>query len=104
MHPVIGKKNQGRDFNFFVRQVVSNSSYNTSPDIIIPFQTKTGGVILSIEGTGTIEYSLNGNVAHGELTNGGNRQQIHFSNRSMSLMWLRVKSGSGLSIVVEAWS
>lgn len=100
----ITKRNQGKDFNFFLRQAVSSGSYGTNPDVVIPFPTKGGGIILAIEGTGTISYSCNGNTDHGELTNGGNRQQITFSSRTISTLWLRVKSGSNLSIIIDAWA
>ena len=107
----IGKKSQGRDFNCFYRVAVNWSSFgggdsvnNSGPDVVISF--KTQGVILAIEGSGTIEYSLNGNTSHGELISGGSRAQLQFNNRNMSLIWFRVKTGSSgpINVSVEAWA
>lgn len=102
----IGKKTQGKDYNFFTRLPVTWSTFggadsvnNAGPDIVISF--KTQGVIISCEGTCVIEMSLNGNTVHAEFSN--LRPQFIYNNRNMSLIWFRLKSGTG-SIVLEAWA
>lgn len=98
--PLIGKKNQGKSFNYFNRMAVANSSFNTEPDIIIPFATRK--VIISVEGTCAIEMSCNGNTIAAEYNSATNRAIIQYDNIAMCLLWFKLKSGSG-SIVVEAW-
>jgi len=115
MNAFIGKRNQGRDYNFFKRVAVANTTFGVEsdgyyPDIIITFPTVTGGVIFTTEGssTNTVEYSFNGNTIHGELIPGAtsDRRTLTFYHRNISMVWFRVKfSSSGpINIVVEAWS
>lgn len=108
----IGKKTQGRDFNFFKRLSITNTTFGLQPDgyvpdIIIPFQTAFGGVIFTTEETSPssiIEYSFNGSTVHGELIPGSARASLTFYHRPISMVWFRVKSGSPpLSLTVEAW-
>jgi hypothetical protein len=108
----IGKKTLGRDFNFFQKKAISNTTFGTEvdgykPDMIITVATKYGGVIFNTEGTGTntVEYSFNGNTVHGELVPGTNRATLYFKNRNISMIWFRVKQGSSgpITVSVEAW-
>lgn len=102
-YPNIFKKTQGRDFNFFERQSVTSTTFQDNPDMIITFPTT--GVIFMNEGTGVIEVSFNGNTVHTELNSGDSSKVMTFNNRTVSLIWLRVKSGSSgpISVRVEAW-
>lgn len=113
MNTYIGKNTKGRDYNFFKRVAVSNTTFGLEadgyqPDIIITFPTVNGGVIFTNEGTGTVEYSFNGNTIHGELISGAtsDRRTLTFYHRNVSMVWFRVKAGSSgpINIVVEAWS
>lgn len=115
MNSVIGKNTKGRDYNFFKRVAVSNTTFGVStdgyqPDIIITFPTVSGGVIFTTEGlsTNTVEYSFNGNTVHGELIPGttSDRRTLTFYHRNVSMVWFRVKAGSSgpINIVIEAWS
>lgn len=115
VNTLIGKRNQGRDYNFFSRVAVSNTTFGVvadgyHPDIIITFSTVSGGIIFITEGssTNTVEYSFNGNTVHGELIPGvtSDRRALTFHNRNVSTIWFRVKAGSTgpINIVVEAWS
>jgi hypothetical protein len=122
MNSYIGRNNKGRDYNFFRRISVSNTTFGVNtdgylpgvdgyyPDAIITFPTVNGGVIFITEGTSTntVEYSFNGNTVHGELIPGttSDRRTLTFYHRNISTIWFRVKSGSTgpISIVVEAWS
>lgn len=99
----IGKRTQGRDFNFFKRVSVTSTEFQDSPDAIITFPTH--GVIFLNEGTGVVEVSFNGNTVHTELNSADASKGIAFDNRNVSTVWLRVKSGSTgpISVRIEAW-
>jgi hypothetical protein len=109
VNQIIGKKNQGVSFDHFSRTAVNWTTFgggqaNNNPDVIITFPTQS--FILTIEGSGTVEYSFNGNTIAGELTNGGNRAQLTFNNRVASLIWFRLKTGSSgpINVTVDAWA
>ena len=105
------KRTQGRDFNFFKKFSVTSTTFGTGalsdqPDGIITFPTS--GIIFSNETAGqVVEVSFNGNTVHCELdgTVGSTSRQLTFLNRSVSMMYFRVKSGSAgpISIRIEAW-
>jgi len=107
----ISKKTQGRDFNFFQKLDVNTTSFGVGsdsqqPDIIISFANY--GLILTNETTGQIvEVSFNGNTVHCELngTVTSTTRILNFSNRQISMIWFRVKSGSTgpINITVTAW-
>lgn len=102
-YPNISKKTQGRDFNFFERKAVSSATFQDNPDMIVTFQTT--GITFINEGSGVVEVSFNGNTVHTELNSGDSSKVMTFNNRTVSLIWLRVKTGSSgpISIRVEAW-
>lgn len=110
--PNIGYKRQGHDFNFFQKIVVSATTFGGGsvdgyqPDIVITFST--AGLIFHTEGTSTntVEYSFNGSTVHGELVPSTNRTTLTFLNRTVSMVWFRIKSGSTgpITVSVEAWA
>jgi hypothetical protein len=122
MNSYIGRNNKGRDYNFFRRVAVSNTTFGVNidgylpgvdgyyPDVIITFPTVNGGVIFTTleSGADIVEYSFNGNTVHGELIPGAtsDRRNLVFYHRNVSTIWFRVKSGSTgpIDIIVEAWS
>lgn len=117
-YPYISPKKLGHDFNFFQKIAVTSGTfggtesdgYNPAtgyygPDMVITFPT-CGLILTALSGTGTVEYSFNGNTVHGELTVASAfNQQLTFNNRSVSMIWLRVQSGSTgpITISVQAW-
>lgn len=106
--PGITKK-QGRDFNYFVETAVNwttfggGSTDGYGPDQVITFITQ--GVMFLNLGSGTVEYSFNGNTVHGELNSANPSVGMVFDNRIISLIWFRVKTGSSgpITISVQAW-
>ena len=111
-YPNIGKKNFGRDFNFYQKfEVVatdfgSESIGGEQPDTVITFPTQ--GLMFFNEETGAgkvVEYSFNGNHVHGELDPTLIETPLIFNNRVASLIWFRVKAGSTgpITIRVDAW-
>lgn len=108
--PGIGYKSRGRDFNFFQKLATTATTFGGGsadgyqPDMIIPFTTS--GILMLNEGSGAVEFSLNGTTVHGELDSAGASKGLSFDNRVMSLIWFRVKSGSSgpITISVQAWS
>lgn len=98
----IGKKTQGKDFNFFQRINVTNTEFSDTPDAIITFTTQ--GIIFLNEGSGVVEVSFNGNTVHTELNSGDSTKGLAFDNRVVSMIWLRVKSGGPtIPVRIEAW-
>lgn len=110
----VGPKSLGKDFNFFQKQIVTNTTFGLEADgylcdMMITFTP--AGVIFNTEGSGTntVEYSFNGYTVHGELVPAtatvDGRATITFLNRKVSAIWFRVKSGSAgpITVSVEAW-
>ena len=103
-------KVNGRDFNFFSKLSVTNTTFSTvtdgyrAADMVITFPTQ--GVLFLNEGTGVVEYSFNGTTIHGELDSTLSSKGLAFDNRTISMIWWRVKSGSSgpITISVQAWS
>jgi len=111
------KKTQGRDFNYFSSTIVSWTQFGASdgytvddgygPDLVITFPTY--GLIFTNETSGqVVEYSFNGTTVHGVLdgTTTSTTRVVTFLNRQQSLIWFRLKSGSGgpATITVTAWA
>ena len=105
----LGPINIGRDYNFFQKKSVTKTTFGVSADgyacdMIITFPTQ--GLIFINEGSGTVEYSFNGNTVHGELDSAStSTKMLTFNDRVVSKIWFRVKSGSSGPIVVsvQAW-
>lgn|SRR5574339_704844 len=109
------KKDHGRDFNYYKSLSVSWTQFGAldgytadgyGPDLIITFPTY--GVIFTNETSGQIvEYSFNGTTVHGQLdgTTTSTTRIMQFLNRPVSLIWFRLKSGSGgpATVTVTAW-
>lgn len=108
---MVGKKTQGKDFNFFKKLEVSNTTFGVAADgyesdVSITFSTQ--GLFLLNEETAAdkvVEYSFNGNTVHGELDPTLPSRGLMFDNRVVCPIWFRVKSGSTgpITIRVEAW-
>lgn len=109
-YPHVGYTTLGYDHNFFEKADVtwtgfgSNSVDGYQPDMIV-----RGGsnAIFINEGAGTLEYSFNGTTVHGEITGGATsaNRVLTFTNRPMSKIWFRVKTGSSgpITVSVQAW-
>ncbi len=108
--PGIGYNNVGRDFNYFQKVSVTATTFGGTsvsgqqPDCIITFPTQS--VLLLNEGSGVVEYSMNGNTVHGELNSATPSVGLAFDNRVISTIWFRVQSGSSgpIVIAVHAWA
>jgi len=97
----------GRDFNFYKKVSVSNSTFNNACDAMITFSTES--VMFLNEGSGAtnvVEYSFNGNTVHGELDPTLLSKQMIFNNRVVSKIWFRLKAGSSgnPNVRIDAWS
>jgi hypothetical protein len=112
-YPNVKKKKNADKNNFFQRLAVNWSQFGApdgytlvdgyGPDIVIPFSTQS--VSFLNEGTGTIEYSLDGTTVHGDLISGTATAGLTFDNRVMSCIWFRIKTGSTgpINLRIEAW-
>jgi hypothetical protein len=99
----LGKKTQGKDFNFFQRMTVSSATFGDHPDMVVTFTTQ--GIMFMNEGSGVIEVSFNGNTVHTELNSGDSSKVLTFNDRVVSMIWFRVKTGGpSIPVRVEAWS
>lgn len=97
----LSKKTNGRDFNFYQKNQVSSSLFTDDCDMIITFPTQ--GVLFSLEGTGVIQYSFNGNTIHGEMDSSKSSKDLTFNFRNITKIWFKLISGGPLYVRVEAW-
>lgn len=97
----LSKKTNGRDFNFYQKKSITSSSFNDDCDAVITFPTQ--GILFSLEGTGVIEYSFNGNTTHGEMDSSKSSKDLSFSFRNISKIWFKLVSGGPVNIRIEAW-
>lgn len=102
----ITKKTQGKDYNYFQKFEVSSATFQDNPDGVITFSTQSVRFLNEeTGGTNVLEYSFNGNTVHGECDPTQLSKSKTFDNRTVCLMWFRVKSGSTgpITFSVEAW-
>jgi|SRR5271165_4553196 len=100
----MGKITNGYDFNFFQKLDITASDFNNNADMFVPFVTQ--GVLMLNTGSGTIEFSFNGNTVHGELNSANASAGMAFDNRVVGKIWFRVQSGSSgpITVSVNAWA
>lgn len=110
------KKTGKKNYNFYKIVPVNWSQFGEidgytledgyGPDIIIPFSTK-GVTFVNYGATSSnsIEYSFNGQDVHGDMVPGTPTGACVFDNRTVSLIWFRLKAGSSgpVNIRIEAW-
>lgn len=108
------KRTIGKDFNFFQILPVNWTQFGASdgytvrdgygPDVVIQFPTQSISFINY--GSGTVEYSLNGATLHGDMVSGTPSASLLFNNRTMCMIWFRLKTGSSgpINIRIEAWA
>lgn len=103
------KKNQGRDFNFFQKVTVTwntfggGASDGYGPDLIIKFPTK-GIILLNEDASSIVEVSFNGSAVHDELNPTLASKDVTYDNRTVSLIWFRLKTGASAVVSVRAWN
>lgn len=102
------KKPVGRDFNFFQKITVTwgtfgGSSSDGSPDMIITFPTK-GVIFLNEDTSSIVEVSFNSTTVHDELNPANASKDIAYDNRTISVIYFRLKTGSSAIISVRAWN
>lgn len=96
------KITNGRDFNFFKKITVSSSTFSNTCDAIITFTTQSVSFLI-VSGTGTIEYSFNGNTTHGDMDSSASSKGLVFDNRVVSKIWFKLTSGGPVTVRIEAW-
>lgn len=94
-------KTQGKDFNFFTKINITDTTFPNESQVVIPFAGQTGFSLMN-EGGVVVEYSFNGNTLHGDLTPGTPSAGIIFDNRRISAIWLR--SSAPCLVRIEAWA
>lgn len=93
---------KGKDFNFFQKVNVSQTTFGGESHIIFNFRNQCCFSMVN-EGSGVVEYSFNGEVLHGDMTPGTSTEAMLFDNRRVSKIWFRVVSGTHI-VRVEAWA
>lgn len=94
-------KTQGKDYNFFTKISIIDTSFPNESQVTIPFIDQVGFSLIN-EGSVKIEYSFNGNTLHGDLTPGTPTAAIIFDERRIPAIWFRASAPS--TIRVEAWA
>lgn len=86
--------------NFFQRLTVSNSTFNTTPDVSFNIQNPSFSLINEAS-SGTIQYSFDGVNVHGDLVASTVSSALAFNNRGYSVIWFKTTSAT-CNIRVEA--
>ena len=94
-------KTQGKDYNFFTKISITDTSFPNESQITIPFAEQSGFSLVN-EGATVIEYSFNGITLHGDLTPATPTAAIIFDNRRIPAIWFRASAPS--TVRVEAWA
>lgn len=100
-YPTVNKNVTGKDFNFFERADITSPIFQDHPDMFITFSTN--GILFLNEGSGTVEFSFNGNTVHGSLNSNDSSKGVAYDNRVVSAIWFRNISGGTITVRVEAW-
>jgi len=100
----INKITQGIDHNTFKRVNVNYDSFDTLSDVVFKYRHRNLSFSMVFEGTGTIQYSFNGNTVHGDMQSGTATASIFFDNRNVSGIWFRRSAGDGGNVRVEGWA
>lgn len=93
----------GPSFDFYKQITVSNSTFNTQPDMIIPFSTY--GIIILLEtGSASVSVSFNGTDVHEVLNTSLTPafNTVTYLNRVNSLVWF--KSSGSVTVSLRAWA
>lgn len=111
------KKTIGKDFNYFKIVPVNWAQFGApdgytvadgyGPDVVIPFSVHSASFInYGSGGTNVVEYSFNGTTVHGDMVPSTLSASLTFPNRTVCMIWFRLKSGSTgpVNIRVEAWA
>lgn len=93
-------KTQGKDYNFFTKVTVVDTSFPSNSQVTIPFGGQTGFSLVN-EGNTVVEYSFNGTTLHGDMTPNTPTAAMVFDNRRVSAIWFR--ASSSCLVRVEAW-
>ena len=107
----------GKDFNFFTILPVNWAQFGApdgytvrdgyGPDIVIPFSTQAVSFVnYGADGYSSVEYSFNGTTVHGDMIPGTPSESLVFNNRTICMIWFRLKAGSTgpVNIRIEAWA
>lgn len=96
-----GPITDGKDFNYFNKIVVTDTTFPTVPQAIIAFKGPQH-LTFMLESGAFLEYSFNGTTVHGDMTTATSSATLDFLTRTNKLIWFRVPSGSA-TVRVEAW-
>jgi hypothetical protein len=98
----MGPIGYGHDFNLFSKVTVTNSTFNSTADIFIPFSTQ-GFILLNEDSANIVQVSFNGTTVHDEL-NPVIARGFTYDNRVVAKIWFKLETGASAVISVRAWA
>ena len=110
--PGIVKKTKASNRDYYQKVSISATDFGSDsidgyqPDLLIPFSTRNVLIFNESSGSGkVVEYSFDGITVHGETDPTLVSKTLTFDNRTVCLIWFRVKAGSTGPIIIriDAW-
>lgn len=89
---------------FFQKITITSTNFADSrnPNCVIRFDT-SGLMLYNETDTAIVEVSFDGVNVHDELNPAFGSQGMVYDNRSVSVIWFRLKTGTSATIAVRAW-
>lgn len=90
---------------FFQKVSVAGAAFSstTEPTVIVNVNGCTNFSLSNETTSSVVEVSFNGNFVQDELDSTQTTKFVQYSNRSISAIWLRLKSGSTATVAIRAW-
>jgi hypothetical protein len=100
----LGPTTQGHDYNFFAKPTITDTSFPSSPQVMINLATHVQGFSIAVTDGYAIEYSFNGTTLHGDLVPAEGTSSVQFNNRPVSKIFFRALGADPVTVRVEAWA
>lgn len=92
--------------SFFQKITTSNAAFGAtnSPDAVVNIVGGCQNFSLSNEtASSVVEISFNGNTVAEELDSTLSTKFVQYTNRPITCIWIRVKSGGPCTVAIRAW-
>lgn len=87
-----GPRTLGKDRFYFEKKTISSSTFNTDADFAVALISKNS-ILITNEGSGSIEYSFDGVKVHGQLNPALGKTSIVVNDASIVKIWFKLQSG-----------